>query len=217
MCIRDREALLQDIDAPDVTLPDRMVQMASRVNSARAGMASQPLEPGMEVLYRKVSDKQTMGSVVGELKVTLAELERDLDPVSYTHLEGDLTQEATVTEDITGAIADSVNYTVEELRSLVGNVQSTATRVAQDVYKRQGHASGGARLRDQTCGRQRAVVQNTGAGLINRGRQPTPIAEGAARAVGLSPCRGQGGWFGCVLAGRRGAGPALPVAVGACR
>jgi twitching motility protein PilJ len=45
--------------------------------------------------------------------------------------EGDLTQEATVTEDITGAIADSVNYTVEELRSLVGNVQNTAARVAQ--------------------------------------------------------------------------------------
>jgi len=45
--------------------------------------------------------------------------------------EGDLTQEATVTEDITGAIADSVNYTVEELRVLVGSVQNTATRVAQ--------------------------------------------------------------------------------------
>jgi twitching motility protein PilJ len=45
--------------------------------------------------------------------------------------EGDLTQEATVSEDITGAIADSVNYTVEELRALVGNVQKTATRVAQ--------------------------------------------------------------------------------------
>ncbi|MCW2312027.1 methyl-accepting chemotaxis protein [Rhodoferax antarcticus] len=44
--------------------------------------------------------------------------------------EGDLTQEATVTEDITGAIADSVNYTVEELRSLVGNVQITAAKVA---------------------------------------------------------------------------------------
>ncbi|MES2483989.1 MAG: methyl-accepting chemotaxis protein, partial [Pseudomonadota bacterium] len=48
-----------------------------------------------------------------------------------TVAEGDLTQEATVTEDITGAIADSVNYTVEELRQLVGNVQTTATRVAQ--------------------------------------------------------------------------------------
>lgn len=48
-----------------------------------------------------------------------------------TVAEGDLTQEATVTEDITGAIADSLNYTVEELRLLVGNVQNTAKRVAQ--------------------------------------------------------------------------------------
>ena len=43
--------------------------------------------------------------------------------------EGDLTQQATVTEDITGAIADSVNYTVEELRTLVAQVQGTAGRV----------------------------------------------------------------------------------------
>jgi len=43
--------------------------------------------------------------------------------------EGDLTQQATVTEDITGAIADSINYTVEELRTLVGQVQTTAVRV----------------------------------------------------------------------------------------
>ncbi len=45
--------------------------------------------------------------------------------------EGDLTQQATVTEDITGAIADSVNYTVEELRLLVGQVQGTAARVTE--------------------------------------------------------------------------------------
>jgi len=43
--------------------------------------------------------------------------------------EGDLTHQATVTEDITGAIADSVNYTVEELRTLVGQVQQAAQRV----------------------------------------------------------------------------------------
>jgi len=43
--------------------------------------------------------------------------------------EGDLTQQATVTEDITGAIADSVNYTVEELRTLVAQVQGTVGRV----------------------------------------------------------------------------------------
>ena len=48
-----------------------------------------------------------------------------------TVAEGDLTQQATVTEDITGAIADSVNYTVEELRSLVSQVQDTAGRVTE--------------------------------------------------------------------------------------
>jgi len=49
--------------------------------------------------------------------------------------EGDLTQQATVTEDITGAIADSVNYTVEELRSLVAQVQGTASRVTETTQQ----------------------------------------------------------------------------------
>jgi twitching motility protein PilJ len=49
--------------------------------------------------------------------------------------EGDLTQQATVTEDITGAIADSVNYTVEELRSLVSQVQGTVARVTDTTQQ----------------------------------------------------------------------------------
>jgi twitching motility protein PilJ len=49
--------------------------------------------------------------------------------------EGDLTQQATVTEDITGAIADSVNYTVEELRALVSQVQTTVTRVTDTTQQ----------------------------------------------------------------------------------
>ena len=43
--------------------------------------------------------------------------------------DGNLTVQATVTEDITGAIADSVNYTVEELRGLVGRINDTAAQV----------------------------------------------------------------------------------------
>jgi len=56
--------------------------------------------------------------------------------------DGNLTVQATVTEDITGAIADSVNYTVEELRGLVGRINSTAESVntastqARDVATR---------------------------------------------------------------------------------
>ena len=52
-----------------------------------------------------------------------------------TVAEGDLTQQATVTEDITGAIADSVNYTVEELRSLVTQVQGTVGRVTETTAR----------------------------------------------------------------------------------
>jgi twitching motility protein PilJ len=52
-----------------------------------------------------------------------------------TVAEGDLTQQATVTEDITGAIADSVNYTVEELRSLVSQVQGTVGRVTETTQQ----------------------------------------------------------------------------------
>ena len=43
--------------------------------------------------------------------------------------DGDLTVTATVSEDITGAIADSINYTIEELRVLVGRINNAASRV----------------------------------------------------------------------------------------
>jgi twitching motility protein PilJ len=40
--------------------------------------------------------------------------------------DGDLTVQATVTEDITGAIADSINYAVEALRELVTTINESA-------------------------------------------------------------------------------------------
>ncbi len=43
--------------------------------------------------------------------------------------DGDLTIRATVTEDVTGAIADSVNYTIEELSVLVKRINDAAARV----------------------------------------------------------------------------------------
>ena len=43
--------------------------------------------------------------------------------------DGDLTVTATVSENITGAIADSINYTIEELRVLVGRINDAASRV----------------------------------------------------------------------------------------
>ena len=52
--------------------------------------------------------------------------------------DGDLTANATVSENITGAIADSINYTIEELRLLVGRINDAANRVttATEIARR---------------------------------------------------------------------------------
>ncbi|NNE64221.1 MAG: chemotaxis protein [Gammaproteobacteria bacterium] len=51
--------------------------------------------------------------------------------------DGDLSTHTTVTEDITGAIADSVNYSIDALRDLVGTINKTAVQVSGAVQKTQ--------------------------------------------------------------------------------
>ncbi len=53
--------------------------------------------------------------------------------------DGDLTVEATVSEDITGAIADSINYAIEALRDLVSTIDGAASEV--EVLAQQTDAS----------------------------------------------------------------------------
>jgi twitching motility protein PilJ len=55
--------------------------------------------------------------------------------------EGDLTVQATVTEDITGAIADSVNYAVEALRKLVATIHQSAVQLDGATRQTQALAS----------------------------------------------------------------------------
>lgn len=54
--------------------------------------------------------------------------------------DGDLTVTATVTEDITGAIADSINYTIEALRSLVTSINDTTQQVSSAAQQTQATA-----------------------------------------------------------------------------
>lgn len=49
--------------------------------------------------------------------------------------DGDLTVTATVTEDITGAIADSINYAIEALRSLVTTINETSVQVSASAQE----------------------------------------------------------------------------------
>lgn len=73
------QAALTSLDISDEDMSAHAATLAQRLTSVLAGAASQPLEPWMEQLYRQVSDQQTMGSVVGELRGTLAETEKLLD------------------------------------------------------------------------------------------------------------------------------------------
>ena len=73
------EAAFEDLDPHDRQLTARTVQLAGRIERAREGGRPEPLEPWMEELYRRVSDRQTMGTVVDELRAHLAELEKSLD------------------------------------------------------------------------------------------------------------------------------------------
>ncbi len=73
------EAAFEDLDPNDPQLAARTQHLAERLENVRGGANAEPLQPWMEELYRRVSDRQTMGSVVGELRIALAELEKSLD------------------------------------------------------------------------------------------------------------------------------------------
>jgi len=97
--------------------------------------------------------------------------------------DGDLTIEATVTEDITGAIADSVNQAVEEMRGLVTTINETSVRVsasAQETRATAMHLSEASEhQRDQIVNASAIVKQmsNTMAEMANKANNSVSIAR----------------------------------------
>ncbi len=82
------QASFEELETAQDHMADRASRLAERLDSVAAGGESAPLEPWMEELYRRVSDHQTMGSVVDELRATLGEVEKSLD--QYFRSPGDL-------------------------------------------------------------------------------------------------------------------------------
>ncbi|EKD97006.1 MAG: CheA signal transduction histidine kinase, partial [uncultured bacterium] len=73
------QAAFEELDAADDQMEVRAERLAERLDAVGAGAEPEPLELWMEELYRRVSDNQTMGSVVDELRSTLGEAEKSLD------------------------------------------------------------------------------------------------------------------------------------------
>ncbi|MBB1634083.1 methyl-accepting chemotaxis protein [Cupriavidus sp. UME77] len=96
--------------------------------------------------------------------------------------DGDLTKQATVTEDITGAIADSVNYTVEELRELVGRVQQTAGEVTQASGQVQDTSTELVAASEE----QSRQIRQTGESVVEMADRITQVSRGAAESANVA-------------------------------
>lgn len=93
--------------------------------------------------------------------------------------DGDLTIRATVTEDVTGAIADSVNYTVEELAVLVRRINDAAGRVTTATQTAQ-RISG--ELLDASE-RQSREIQHAGQQIQEMARSMTSVSASALQTA----------------------------------
>ncbi len=93
--------------------------------------------------------------------------------------DGDLTVTATVSEDITGAIADSINYTVEELRVLVGRINDAAGRVTLATETAQQTS---VELLD-AAKRQSVEIQNAGHSVLTMASSMTKVSGDADQSA----------------------------------
>jgi twitching motility protein PilJ len=96
--------------------------------------------------------------------------------------DGDLTVQATVTEDITGAIADSVNYTIEELRVLVGRINSASAQVTSATESAQATS---VKLL-QAAEKQSKEIQDTSASVLKMARAINEVSASASRSVSVA-------------------------------
>ena len=110
--------------------------------------------------------------------------------------DGDLTVSATVTEDITGAIADSINYAIDALRSLVSAINDTTEQVSSAAQQSQATAMHLAEASDhqaqQITGASTAInemavsiegVSNNAAELADEAQRAVSIAGKGSDAV----------------------------------
>ncbi len=93
--------------------------------------------------------------------------------------DGDLTVEAKVTEDVTGAIADSINYTIEELRRLVSGI----TKAADQVTSATGDAQKVATQLLVATQKQSAEIQATGQSVLQIAQSINEVSGNATQSA----------------------------------
>ena len=93
--------------------------------------------------------------------------------------EGNLTINASVTEDITGAVADSINYTVEELRSLVRGINNATVQMDQ-AASQAGQISESLQ---QASRRQAEGIEQTSTAVVSLAQSVQQVSGNAAESA----------------------------------
>ena len=96
--------------------------------------------------------------------------------------DGDLTIQATVTYDVTGAIADAVNYTVEQLRILISGINRIAELLATSSASAQSISTQLLAESDQ----QSEEIRETGHAVLQMAQQIEKVSESAAESAGVA-------------------------------
>jgi twitching motility protein PilJ len=103
--------------------------------------------------------------------------------------EGDLTVKTTVSEDITGAIADSVNYAIDELRSLVTTINETSEQVSSSAQETQTTArqlANAAEQQAQQISTATSAINQIVSSMDNVSRDSAESADVAERSVKIA-------------------------------
>ncbi|MDE2297488.1 MAG: methyl-accepting chemotaxis protein [Burkholderiales bacterium] len=103
--------------------------------------------------------------------------------------EGDLTVKTTVSEDITGAIADSVNYAIDELRTLVTTINETSEQVsssAQETQTTARHLAESAQAQAQRISSATSAINEIASLMDGVSKDSAESAEVAERSVQIA-------------------------------
>ena len=103
--------------------------------------------------------------------------------------EGDLTVKTTVSEDITGAIADSVNYAIDELRSLVTTINETSEQVsssAQETQTTARHLANAAEQQAQQISTATSAINQIASSMDDVSKNSAESADVAERSVKIA-------------------------------
>ena len=108
--------------------------------------------------------------------------------------DGDLTVQASVTEDITGAIADSVNFAIEQLRELVKGIKFTAQEVAGSAMATRGSTSELAKAaasQAERVGDATKTVQKMAESFDTMAKRSSESSEVARKSVDIANTGGK--------------------------